>query len=122
MVKLPEIMERPELTDKFPAIDGIARGRKTAVRPDVGGILQLSDEDYENWFAPRYKAVNEMLEKFKLIGSVPNLSLGEIEHEGDETIASYSEFFVIIEDLEEARTYLLTIDKIRKEEISRRDG
>lgn len=114
---MERIKARPELSKKFPAIDGLPDSQGLTVRPDIAGILELSDDEFEQWYQERFDAVSSMLAQIRLIGSVPSLAKKRVEREEDETMASFSEFYVLLEDLEEAMGVLELIARIRKEDL-----
>jgi hypothetical protein len=121
--------ERPELTDKFPAIDGIEKAKgsagsqgfyspEDAVRADVAEILAMNGKDFYDWYEPRFKAVENLLEQFKLFGSVPHLHYGSNERSQEHKMTAVSSVRGLVESLQQGREYLLKIREVWQDEES----
>lgn len=95
-----KIDKRPDLTEKYPAIDGIAKPERNArwtedcmgnevklsepaedaVRGDILELLKMPLEDFSTWVSPRYFAARELRDMLELIGGIPDLGWAHKEH------------------------------------------
>ena len=73
--------ENKDWSEKYKALDGILIERNfpvtmessEPVRSDLVKILNLSQNEFDNWFNPRYIATEKLFEQYKLFESIPNL-------------------------------------------------
>ena len=119
---------------KYPAIDGKTRpyenvdgcensmGQNTrkeipakeGIRPDVLAILKLSDQEFALWFHPRMAVVARQLEDWKMISSIPDLSVAAY----DTKIGSLLIISDKVKRLEEAKEYLEQI-KLKRDSFKK---
>jgi hypothetical protein len=123
--------ERPDLTARFAAVDGIAKPERNfrdsedcvgnpctradpaenAIRPDVADILGQDDRDFELWYRERQQAILSTLGTYKLISSVPDLYHGS-------SPATFGGRYCVsstVETLEKAYEHLLLLYRRRAE-------
>jgi hypothetical protein len=119
MIIVLDLKERPDLTEKYPAIDGIRKQDRNfrecdmggvfytpseePIRPDVAKILALSKIEFDNWFYPRFEATKTLLDQWKLFGSIPYLSYGGA---AEYTMTANSTINYIVDSLEKGMDYL----------------
>lgn len=126
--------EHPELSDKFPAIDGIktprteavndAGGRDAlgrmqyvpgskAIRSDVEEIINMDDKGFEGWYCLRMASVEKLLGYYGGLACIPNLMYGSEEQKYN------MDAFSCVEDqlnaFKRAKEYLELIKEIREE-------
>jgi hypothetical protein len=121
-----KITEHPELTEKYSAIDGIAKpetrcgpdnefimyGQKP-IRSDIETILKLEDFEFEKWYTERKEATERLLKDYKVFASIPCLAYGTEEQKLDMT--AYSHVRDYVKSLEEASDYLEVMKRVRTE-------
>lgn len=118
--------ERPELTEHYSAIDGIAKGDRNfreadrgghyynaaedAVRPDVVKIIKMPDREYDIWYDLRYQVTMKLLQQWELFASIPCLNYGDKQYNMDAMASIRSQ----IRYLKDGIDYLKKIDELRK--------
>ena len=81
-----KLKQYPHLTEKFPAIDGIAKegeGKiqsQEAIRRDVEEILKLPDAEFNTWHKEKMGHAQSLYTIVSGIGDVPNLGYGSEEY------------------------------------------
>lgn len=119
--------EHPEWSEKYPAIDGIAKEQvayqhdrtrppvvdvpnQEPIRSDVEAILELGDDEFEEWYRTRKETAERLLRDYETVGSIPDLWYA---HEQQQlTIRPYMN---IIGVLEKGLEYLDIIKQARDE-------
>lgn len=120
-----EFKERPELTEHYSAIDGIAKSDRNfregdrggqyynaaekAIRPDIVKILEMSDLKYHIWYNSRCQVTLNFLEQWELFASIPCLNYGDRQYNMD----AMSSIKMTIDYLRNGLDYLKKIDELR---------
>jgi hypothetical protein len=121
--------EHPEWSDRYPAIDGIAKESKpagydrndnerftlpeTEIREDLEKIINLDTEHFIRWCSPKLKATEYLLEQWKSFASIPHLGYGNNEQQLNmDAITAVKN---VVENLEKGRDYMQKIIKVYKE-------
>ncbi len=131
------IKKHPEWSEKYPAIDGIAKGERPSkeerkkmiqenptanihyrqaekpIRSDIEKILKLNDEEFNTWFAERRIAALNLLNNYELIGSIPSLRYSSEEQQNG--LKSNSMINGPINVLKDGIEYLGVIRQVRNE-------
>jgi len=118
-----KIKPRPDLTAKYPAIDGIAtpRGKDEpyecrttgmmisrylvetpAIRSDLIPLLKMEPSAFAEWLSVRRTAVKDRLAQLILITSIPQLDLARDDDQAVRTFAAYTQLSAEQKYLEEA--------------------
>lgn len=125
---MEEYPQHPEWSEKYPAIDGIKRSPsfsrydetveadiytsdKAPIRSDIEKILLMNSSDFNKWLSQRREATEEMIEKYKLFSSIPNLRYDS----GTEDMSAYSHVRGHLSTLEEGLDYLEKIKQLYAE-------
>ncbi len=113
------IKKHPEWTEKYPAVDGIAKSARyhkeieKPIRSDIEKILKLNDLNFSDWYNKRKDATENMLKQYEIIASNPALCYGSEEKKfGLESSAFIS---TPIKVLKEGLDYLEKIREVREE-------
>ncbi len=114
----------PELTDKYPAVEGIAKSAgipteehpcvhlaQNPIRSDVLEILKLQDGIFDEWYARRKEATERELADYRLFASIPHLGYGAEEQKLD--MCAYSHVKSHLQSLEEGLEFLEVIKLAR---------
>lgn len=120
------ITPHPELSNKFPAIDGIVREEirhgggkyitpaKDAIRSDVLEIINMG-AGFENWYAEREAVLVHEISKYVVIVDIPDLQYGpetaKYKMEANTRLKDH------VETLNRALEYIRVIKTIRDERI-----
>ena len=130
------IKQYPEWSDKYPAIDGIAKqqrpseeevakkrkmeidvpieGSEKAIRSDIEAIINLDDNGFHKWYFEHENATKKLLELYELFGDIPDLRHGS---DWDKcNIGHRSKIKEHIELLRQGLDYLKVIKQARKED------
>jgi|SRR3989344_2994706 len=130
-----KIKQYSEYSEKYPAIDGIAKSERPsedeieeimqrdqsmdtisvspaerAIRSDIEKILTLSARDFNCWYVKREEIVEKLLREYEIVASIPDLRYGGEEQKYG--LDSHSIFNDVIGTLKEAREYLEVIKKV----------
>lgn len=76
------IVQHPELTKLYPAIDGIAKDRREGhyaedpIRSDILEILSFDQAKFDAWHKNRYEAIKKHLNEWTVMGDVPDPRYG----------------------------------------------
>ncbi len=132
----------PEYSEKYPAIDGIAKGERPskeererimaedyskaidgisylhserAIRSDIERILGLSDEDFGVWYMERISATTNLLEMYELFASIPDLQYGSENQPYD--MATSSHLGEHIKLLKRSIEYIEVIRDVKEEQM-----
>lgn len=116
------ISPRPDLTDKFSALDGIAipsdagesrLPTKREIRSDIEELFSLSDLEFNEWYTLRRVATAGLLSTYELFASIPNLGYGS---EGQKyNMSSYVHVEETLNYLKESLDFLEKIKERRAE-------
>ena len=124
-----KVIPRPDLSEKYPAIDGIIKGERPpkelrkkdqsyfpaeqAVRNDVLSLLELSNESFANWYHHRKVAAKKLLEALEILEEIPDLRFGAMAiNMGQSSIGK------LTADLRATIDYLETIKEARERSTS----
>lgn len=88
------------------------------IRSDVLELLKQDEEDFLEWYQPRIDAVEEELERYELICSIPDLAYGSEDQKND--LTSNTQISNHLEVLREAKTYLEAL-KDKWEELNNQE-
>jgi len=130
-----KIKEYPEFSDKYPAIDGIAKGERPPkeerekrmeqgesvsylraekpIRSDVEEILKMDGIKFDSWYRQKESALLELLNPLRIAVTVPHLRYASEEQKN--TLNAQSYISGLHEILEEGLEYLQVIKKVRDE-------
>ena len=53
---------------------------KQVYRSDIDHLLRLSNSEFSQWYDERFKATEELIKKYSLFASIPNLTYGTGKH------------------------------------------
>jgi len=130
------LKQRPEYSEKYPAIDGIAKEERPskgerdvmiaenpleevyyhpsekAIRPDIENILGLDDAGFDEWYKTRKSVAERLLKDYEVVGTIPHLQFGSRQN----NLTCISHLSGVIESLEEGLEYLEIIKKVRTEQ------
>lgn len=95
MTNFYNIKQRPNLTERYPAVDGIRKqdlqlsgencmgqhtvvynGGEHPIRPDVLDILNKTRADFDRWYFPIMGVIKDRLHQLEVVSSIPDLSIG----------------------------------------------
>lgn len=131
-----KIKEYPEFSDKYPAIDGIAKGERPKkeerdkklaegesvsynyaerpIRSDIEEVLKMEPLKFDSWYKQRETALLELLNPLRIAGTVPHLGYAAEEHKS-QTLNANAYISGLHKILEEGLEYLQVIKKVRDE-------
>jgi hypothetical protein len=107
-------MERPDLTEWFPAIDGIRNNHGEPIRHDVLKIINMDDEEFEKWYSTSKTSIRMLRELWGPVMSIPNLEYPRPEHQYDMTANTVMR--TIKDNINKAEEHLELIKERREEE------
>lgn len=83
------IKEHLKWTEKYPAIDGIAKSRRlsgdywrpaeNAIRSDIEKILEMNDTNFNSWYTSHKETAEKLLNLYSHFAEIPNLIYGSEE-------------------------------------------
>lgn len=123
-MNLNMIKEHPEWSEKYSAIDGIAKPRKflvgkdspheeKAIRSDIEEILKLEDTNFNKWYISHKETAEKLLNLYSHFAEIPNLNYGSEEQKCG--MEAYSSIKSLIDYFKEGLDYLEKIKQIREE-------
>lgn len=117
-----KIVQHPEYTSKYPAIDGITKEKRgsgriyypaeKAVRPDIEAVLEMDEAQFNNWYIPKKDTTERLLEHYEIFASIPNLAYGGEKPLKMNAITAVD---LQIKAFKEGLEYLEIIKKVREE-------
>lgn len=110
-----KIKQHPEWTEKYSAIDGIAKPKsaQNSIRSDIEEILKFSDEEFYKWYETRKNVTVKLLQDYQLFSTIPALKYGSEEQKLDMT--AYIHVDKHLQYLKKGLEYLLMIKTLREE-------
>ena len=111
--------QHPEWSDKYAAIDGIAKPQnggypeERAIRSDIEEIINLDDSHFNYWYDSRLAATQRLLKDYELFASIPHLNYGGADQKYD--MAALCAVSGQLEALTEALDFLEKIKQVRGE-------
>ena len=122
-----KIKEYPKFSEKYPAIDGIAKGERppeeerrkglsylpseNAIRSDIEEILEMSDIAFDSWYRSRKNSVLGLLNQFEILVTIPDLRYGSEKSKHGLDANAYVQD--IHETLKRGLEYVKVIKKVR---------
>lgn len=107
----PPASQESKLPDYFKPLEKLIESYPSLARPDVRSILTMDEAGFEGWFFSRFKAASTLLDQYKLIGEIPELSYppkNPIDMDGHSNIG------MMIDCLEKAVLFLDVIKQARR--------
>ncbi|MFP4111898.1 MAG: hypothetical protein ACLFUO_02780 [Candidatus Woesearchaeota archaeon] len=119
-----EFKKHPEWSEDYPAIDCIAKPERPAgydendnpifyyqedaVRKDISDLIELSPNEFREWYYPKRSAAETELKRWKTIASIPHLGYGALEH----NLSAITQIGSLVNNLENGVDYLKKIKEL----------
>jgi len=86
---------------------------KQEYRSDIDHLLRLSDSEFNQWYDERFKAAEELIKRYSLFASIPNLTYGTGKHLYGYDMRSISVINMHLDALNKGLEFLIKIKMLR---------